>query len=1085
MTLPEDLEPESVVNRIEGGVSGTAFQVGQLTGDVFVGGRTGTRSRYRDTVREIAPRLLTGRAVELAELDHFCSAPDPSPQYAWWRAEAWTGKTALLSSFVLNPPEKVRLVSFFITARLAGYDTRADFLAVVLPQLSEMLRIEVPEGDGPSNFRGLLVEAAELCASRDERLVLIVDGLDEDRGAGEAGGANSIAALLPRDPAHGLRVVVAGRPNPALPDVLADDHPLRDPEIVRVLAPSAAATEARKAMENDLDRLLGSEAAEARAVLGLLVSARGGLSGQDLVELVGLTREKQVRLVLNSVEGRAFSRRPARWKPAEAPEVYLLGHETLQPEATGRLGPAEMRTYAERIIEWAEGYRALGWPPSTPQFLLQGYPRLLQETGRIDLVIECVTDLARQDRLLHVTGGEAASQGEVAAAHAMVSASAEPDVLDVLRVTMHQDALKERNARTPARLPALWARLGEVDHAEALARSISDPDRRFQAVAELVDVLAETDAVERATRLIEEAVDEEQSFHCRVRLARAVAANEKFVEAKSIVKQIADPDWTCHASVLVATIENPDELEPLFALAAKIKTTVLRLETVSYLRSLRIVREFSGAIDISASMPWERDLDVIGRIVRGFAAAGDFASARRVAESRDEGRSEELLALLEIFAMVDDNPDFVLFRVNDIGDTLLRRRVTVGLIAFSIDKGFFELAGSLVGRLSEFDSAANFYSVLRAYGSHGLYENGLALVEQIVWSSQDWWNVPSRAGALTALAEGILLSGDIDKARLLAHEAELLARQGGRSLVRDRSFRKFVELVVSSHDVVAAERLARVCTEAEVAQGDVADISRLVAEAGDLRLAEDLAFRLDDLSAVAETLVVLLRRLRRSGADAEVRRLATKLEETLGDTKPGQLKGSRRRSLVACLCAAGLVRRALEWANAAEGGYERTRAYQVVVKELCAIGDIDAAVECVREGIADRTYGADLSRELAEGLAEARRVDGLEILADLGLAKGSAARIFIERLAEHDGARALELAKSSLDSSERKSALLAIAARTTEPLRSEVLVELALGGDWSQVLPVLSRADHPGLAEVVDHYLRLQEARFGLRSPGA
>jgi hypothetical protein len=77
---------------------------------------------YLQQVRRIALGELLGREAELTELARFCTVSDGG-SYAWWRAPAWAGKSALLSSFVLDPPAGVRVVSFFITARLAGQDS--------------------------------------------------------------------------------------------------------------------------------------------------------------------------------------------------------------------------------------------------------------------------------------------------------------------------------------------------------------------------------------------------------------------------------------------------------------------------------------------------------------------------------------------------------------------------------------------------------------------------------------------------------------------------------------------------------------------------------------------------------------------------------------------------------------------------------------------------------------------------------------------------------------------------------------------------------------------------------------------------
>ena len=206
------------------------------------------RSAYLQQVRRIAPPDppgLIGREAELAELAAFCLEPDRGP-YVWWRAGAWAGKSALMSTFVLHPPpemrDRVRIVSFFITARLAAQDTREAFTEVLLEQLADLtgqdLPPVLPEATREAYLLDLLAQAAGACQEAGERLVLVVDGLDEDRGVTTGPHAHSIAGLLPADPPAGMRVIVAGRPNPPIPDDVPDWHPLRDPGIVRLLQDS-------------------------------------------------------------------------------------------------------------------------------------------------------------------------------------------------------------------------------------------------------------------------------------------------------------------------------------------------------------------------------------------------------------------------------------------------------------------------------------------------------------------------------------------------------------------------------------------------------------------------------------------------------------------------------------------------------------------------------------------------------------------------------------------------------------------------------------------------------------------------------
>jgi transcriptional regulator with XRE-family HTH domain len=136
------------------------------------------RSGYLEQVRRIAPVKLIGREAELGELASFCLGPD-NGSYAWWQAGPWAGKTALLSAFVLHPPaevaERVRIVSFFITARLAAQDTRDAFTYVVLEQLAALLGQALPpvlaEATREAYLLDLLSQAAAAWEEAGERLV--------------------------------------------------------------------------------------------------------------------------------------------------------------------------------------------------------------------------------------------------------------------------------------------------------------------------------------------------------------------------------------------------------------------------------------------------------------------------------------------------------------------------------------------------------------------------------------------------------------------------------------------------------------------------------------------------------------------------------------------------------------------------------------------------------------------------------------------------------------------------------------------------------------------------------------------------
>lgn len=106
----------------------------------------------------------------------------------------------------------------------------------------------------PGLRRRLLEDAAAQAVKAGRRLVLVVDGLDEDCGSLPGSGLASIAACLPKRPPDGLRVIVSGRPDPPppaapcghdvispSPGVVADARGVRRPAASRATAATPSA----------------------------------------------------------------------------------------------------------------------------------------------------------------------------------------------------------------------------------------------------------------------------------------------------------------------------------------------------------------------------------------------------------------------------------------------------------------------------------------------------------------------------------------------------------------------------------------------------------------------------------------------------------------------------------------------------------------------------------------------------------------------------------------------------------------------------------------------------------------------------
>ncbi|WP_251800008.1 hypothetical protein [Paractinoplanes hotanensis] len=461
-----------------------------------------TRSGYLDQVRDIAPGhgvpgALLDREQVLAELAAFCAGED---SYLWWMAGPWAGKSALLSTFVLQPPPKVEIVSFFITARLADQSDSTAFTDMLIDQLSAIMGESVPGSLTPAAAntyrRALLSAAAKKVRDEGRRLVLVVDGLDEDIGGRPGSKIASVASLLPAVSEHGLKVVVSSRPHPELPQDVPSDHPLRVNCRIRQLDPSTHAGEVAERANGELLELLSGDKLQ-RQTLGLITASGGGLTVRELEHLTG-----KPPYALEQMLGGVFGRTVVGRADADQGRLYLFAHETLRETAVRGLGK-HIETYRRKIHGWADGYRPK-WPADTPQYLLRGYVRMLTDQRDTDRLTALAVDAVRHDRMLSLSGGDVAALAEIRACQNLILADddlTETGLFRLLRLSHHRDQLESRNSNTPADLPAVWAAVGQPTRAEALARSITDPARQEQALAGLAGAIAVAGDIRRGAQV--------------------------------------------------------------------------------------------------------------------------------------------------------------------------------------------------------------------------------------------------------------------------------------------------------------------------------------------------------------------------------------------------------------------------------------------------------------------------------------------------------------------------------------------------------------------------------------------------------
>ncbi|ONI92320.1 hypothetical protein ALI22I_04465 [Saccharothrix sp. ALI-22-I] len=575
-------------------------------GDVNLQTGVPVRTRYRFQVKQVAPPELIGREAELAELTTFCTDPSTAGSYLWLRAGPWAGKSALMSWFVLHPPPGVQVVSFFVTASLADQSDRTAFIDNVLEQLLAMLGEDLPPlltaATRESHLLGLLAQAATLCQERGEHFVLAVDGLDEDRGVDGSPDAHSIAALLPRT---GVRVIVAGRPDPDLPDDVPPDHPLYRSSIVRHLSTSPKARAVRDVMIRELKHLIRGTSTQ-QDLLGFMTAAAGGLAVRDLAELAA-TSDWHVEDELRTTAGRSFSRRPG------TPPVYVLAHDQLYSVASEMLGP-RLDHYRERLHIWADSYRVRQWPSDTPRYLVHGYAATLTAIGDVPRALEYVTDPRRHDLVSASTGHDHIVLDEIKAVQRVLLRQQEPDLVALARLAVHRTSLYSRNDWIPAHLPSVWAMVGRLDHAEALLNVIGDLVVRSRALTAAAVEFHRAGEQQRAARLLDEAEDLAKSFN-------QWWGSWPYAELAEAAMRIKDYERTRRA---VDAIKHPEERAEACASLAHVALDDLEHDDASnwYTEAEETLKQVGGRADVTA----------IAKVAAAAASLGHSSRATDLAD---------------------------------------------------------------------------------------------------------------------------------------------------------------------------------------------------------------------------------------------------------------------------------------------------------------------------------------------------------------------------------------------------------------------------------------------------------------------
>jgi hypothetical protein len=318
-------------------------------------------------VVQCLPQRLLDREAELEDLIRFCAGAEG---YQWWQGPPWAGKTALVSWFALYAPEEITVVSFFISAGIAGQADSAAFHKSLIDQLAAIADGPMPIALQPA---GQIIYMLERAAERVREnggvlLLLIVDALDEDLGAPPYGPL-SIAASLPAHPLEGVRIVVTSRQYLDLPIDVPSRHPLRDCS-EQTLQPSSIVMHFEMEAIRDLRSFWAEIDSLSLDIIGYLTAAGRGLTVGDLVELTEEDHQAIAEKLEQGNLARLLYSHSSTKTPGDPDPEYLFAHEALLETAEREIG-SDISRYRDRINELADAYAAAGWPDTTPRYLLR------------------------------------------------------------------------------------------------------------------------------------------------------------------------------------------------------------------------------------------------------------------------------------------------------------------------------------------------------------------------------------------------------------------------------------------------------------------------------------------------------------------------------------------------------------------------------------------------------------------------------------------------------------------------------------------------------------------------------------------
>ncbi|MCI0140663.1 trypsin-like peptidase domain-containing protein [Arthrobacter bambusae] len=990
MRIPAPTRPGSVTASTCEALFGPMIDVSKTAGARAV---LKAHLRQARTILENIPEGgLRDRGPELMQMAVFSA--DPAAGYFVWHGDEWAGKSALLATFVAEPPANSDIVSFFINGNDAHARTADDYLISLTNQLEAYLEgpdqavnVTVP-GAAAGRYFDLLDRAAAVAHDNGRRLVLAVDALDEDDAfAPRPASGTSITELLPRN-IPDLHVIVTTRPYEHVMKSARDErHPLRATMPVQ-LSRSQHASDIRDEAAREIRRAATESDRVARSVLAFLHVAEDELTAAELAELVNHLPGNDPTVTVTAIHTRLQSglRRTVRRRIRAGEGVgggvavtrdvpWEWAHQTLPKTVMDEFGSTLINIHAETLHRWAEEHYRRGWSSDTPHFLESGYPRLLASTEHSIQLATYALDRGRRRWLFARRGAYDQTLSEIRQAAGLLARSGSPNLGTLVLLAFERDRLQERYEELPPGIPAVWAMLGNVHRAEVLAHSMPALSQT-EALAAVVQILLDSGNFGEAERIASTILDGAWRASALAQVAAALAVNENIGEAERIAGGISDEDHRtdvlAQVAQALATVGKTGEAERI---AGTITGEFRRLLTLAHVaRSLAVAGETVEAERIageagSVAGGITGDLHrarLLTEVARALAAVGNRGEAERIASEAGRiadsitdgfGRNwllTEVARVLvtagnigeaeQIARIITEESDRVSVLDSIAGDLASDgNTVEAERIARTISSGFHR--ASALARLAARLAVVGKTGEAQRIASEAEHIAGEA---ELLIDSMDEFRL---AMVLTEVARAHMAAGDMG-------EAERIAGTIGDESQRAVALAEIAGGFAAAH---SSGEAARIIAEAESVAGMISDgssrastftqVAGALADAGNTSAAEHIADTIDDKHYRASALARIARALADAGNNSEAERIAGETERIAG-TIAGQLRrASALVGMTGALSAAGNTSVAEHIADTIADEHYRALALARIARALADAGNISEAERIAGEAV--------------------------------------------------------------------------------------------------------------------------------------